>query len=608
MGIPARTFRFRWRPTVYPTIPFIAAFLYCLLDSRYSYALLLVLIVPVIAEFVVWATLSLQLKEEGLRVRSLFGTRAISWSDIRAVRLTHWLRALVIRAWPEGGQPHPSATNRHWLRRLWERLRERRLRIHPQFEDYAEIVETVRREVFARSPGADVSLPEMSPSSAFRRWMLDLCNTLAWLLPAITLAALLFAFHEWAHGLDEQLRAREKILRDAGIPINGYELQRYLVPNHDDNSAYAYLAAAQMLTGKTGETIDQIERAVRFEPHALTREQLEWSRLWISQNAIVEQILAMAALRPEARYSSTCEEGKGIDTSYLGQIRHLLRFLSIRQRVQLHAPDGDPTKDIERMFEIAYSLRNQPTAIGAAYRSSCHTVALRSLEWTWSRREFTDVELKRLASLVVREINTISMEQILIGERALALQSLETIFAENINGPEWLFGNPGDSRRGWLPPLNRVMLAKSQAYILDSFETLGLSLGKPVDEASAMLADSPLTIWDSLEIAGRMSLLFVDMIAHQHRATLARIHILKTALMVERFRLGANRLPVNLSEIKDRFGTAIPNDPFSGEALRYTSSTTGYVIYSVGANNRDDGGRSDFSDGKDDISMHVDRK
>ena len=50
-------------------------------------------------------------------------------------------------------------------------------------------------------------------------------------------------------------------------------------------------------------------------------------------------------------------------------------------------------------------------------------------------------------------------------------------------------------------------------------------------------------------------------------------------------------MPDDLKELTPQFREAIPTDPFDGAALRYRRLTRGYVVYSVGEDGRDDGGR-----------------
>lgn len=63
------------------------------------------------------------------------------------------------------------------------------------------------------------------------------------------------------------------------------------------------------------------------------------------------------------------------------------------------------------------------------------------------------------------------------------------------------------------------------------------------------------------------------------------------ALAIERFRLAHGKLPEKIDEIVPRFLPAVPLDPFDGRPLRYHRLAKGYVVYSVGGDCHDDGGR-----------------
>ncbi len=59
---------------------------------------------------------------------------------------------------------------------------------------------------------------------------------------------------------------------------------------------------------------------------------------------------------------------------------------------------------------------------------------------------------------------------------------------------------------------------------------------------------------------------------------------------IERYRLVYDRLPEQLSDLAPSFLEAAPSDPFDGQSLRYRRLDTGYVVYSVGYNLKDDEG------------------
>ncbi len=64
-------------------------------------------------------------------------------------------------------------------------------------------------------------------------------------------------------------------------------------------------------------------------------------------------------------------------------------------------------------------------------------------------------------------------------------------------------------------------------------------------------------------------------------------------LAVERFRLRHGRWPEALAELVPDFLSAVPLDPLDGRPLRLRRLEDGVVVYSVGLDGKDDGGRLD---------------
>jgi hypothetical protein len=66
------------------------------------------------------------------------------------------------------------------------------------------------------------------------------------------------------------------------------------------------------------------------------------------------------------------------------------------------------------------------------------------------------------------------------------------------------------------------------------------------------------------------------------------------------------RYPATLDALAPKYLPQIPNDLFSGKALIYRPSEKGYLLYSVGVNGQDDGGRSYEDDpAGDDLTVRM---
>lgn len=92
----------------------------------------------------------------------------------------------------------------------------------------------------------------------------------------------------------------------------------------------------------------------------------------------------------------------------------------------------------------------------------------------------------------------------------------------------------------------------------------------------------PDYVWQSFQMEGAFS---VD------ASVIARINVLQTAIAVERSRLKTQNLPTELKELAPDFLAAVPVDPFSGAPISYSNNPTNIVVYSVGIDRIDQGGK-----------------
>ena len=66
---------------------------------------------------------------------------------------------------------------------------------------------------------------------------------------------------------------------------------------------------------------------------------------------------------------------------------------------------------------------------------------------------------------------------------------------------------------------------------------------------------------------------------------------LHLAFALAAYRIDNGRYPPKLDLLAPKYVAAVPADLFSGKALIYHPSNGGYLLYSVGPNGKDDGGR-----------------
>ncbi len=88
----------------------------------------------------------------------------------------------------------------------------------------------------------------------------------------------------------------------------------------------------------------------------------------------------------------------------------------------------------------------------------------------------------------------------------------------------------------------------------------------------------------------------------------ARFDLSSLALALAAYHADHGKYPEQLSELAPKYIATIPRDPFNDDPLHYTRQPKGFLLYSVGRNEKDDGGRdsdSDPGEQYDDIVIRV---
>ena len=80
------------------------------------------------------------------------------------------------------------------------------------------------------------------------------------------------------------------------------------------------------------------------------------------------------------------------------------------------------------------------------------------------------------------------------------------------------------------------------------------------------------------------------------------------AFALTAYRADNKQYPKNLDALAPKYLPSVPVDLFSGRALIYRPAESGYLLYSVGPNGKDDGGASrDDEPSGDDLTVRMPR-
>ncbi len=393
-----------------------------------------------------------------------------------------------------------------------------------------------------------------------------------------------------------ELKARIDAVRAAGYPVTSAELdQWYKIPPDAENAAYTIEEAflfykdwdkerSKPLPIVGGAKLRPRTEPLRPEMKALRAEYIA------DHNEALELLHAGAAIE-DCRYPIDLTAGFAAQMPNVGEIRKGVKLLELD--AVLHAENGDGRLAVRSAisgFGIARSLAREPLIISQLVRASCQGSAISAVEQIVNRTELTDEQLLELIE-TVREGERISdMSCAFVGERCIGISFFKD--PEHM-GPEGL-GGTGPLFRVFLGLYKSVGLADADAVIhLDLMDGNLKAAQLPLHERQQAVEAVEATFQSTSK---------AHVLLHQTMPALARVTSLETraiarlrtaevGLAIQRYRLATGTLPGKLSDLAPTYLESVTKDPFDGNELRYRKLDSGFVVYSVGEDLSDDGGK-----------------
>jgi len=433
-------------------------------------------------------------------------------------------------------------------------------------------------------------------------------------LLVVAVAAFLF----WRRHLKSELQARLDELKAAGYPVTCKELDAwYSIPAGAENAAYPILDAAGYYTELADANrqvvpiVGKAELPQRSEP--LADETRGVIGQFLADNSAALELLQEAAQIEHCRYPVDFTAGFNTLLPHLSDVRNLAR-LAVLEAIfyaERHRPEL-AVQSIKCAFSVAGSLRNEPLPISQLVRVASQRNTVEGLERLLNRTTLTDPQLLELACQTVDAQCSDAMSLALAGELChgvYVFQKPQTQYAffEAINGKA---------------PLRPLLVAYRAAGLADSdavayvdmmreyIRACELPLSRRHKRMRAIDQDARYRNISSFHILARALMPALARAAELDLMAIAHVRTAQAAIAIERYRLATGVLPVSLADLVPEYLEAVPEDPFDGKALRYRKLEPGFVVYSIGPDQTDDGGKEKPRQNKDesyDITFIIER-
>jgi hypothetical protein len=386
-------------------------------------------------------------------------------------------------------------------------------------------------------------------------------------------------------------------IRQAGYPVTLSELNAYYpaVPENQ-NAAIVYGRAFEtaLFTNKTAEVLISnavVKRGERL-PEAYRAELAEA----LGQNAAAWQLLYSATNLSSSRYPIDLGGWFTVLLPHLTKVKQAAALLSIEGLA--HASAGESNQAyaaFDAALHVADSLHQEPILVSYLVRIAANRIVAQRLEETLNLVGFSDDELRRLQERFGAENDRAWPARGFAAERAMGLAVfLDRKLQRSLTWPnQAMVGMPPGIPGRILFGAYRVsgLLARDKAFYLES---MGRSIAFAELPPEERIRKGPLPSLGTTNrylFFSRQLLPALSQVIVRADEYSARMRVVEAALGVERFRLAhSGALPDGLAELAPGLLKAVPLDPYDGQPLRYKKLSRGYVVYSIGPNQKDDGG------------------
>lgn len=371
-----------------------------------------------------------------------------------------------------------------------------------------------------------------------------------------------------------------------GIPLDPSDLKR-TVPD-SENAALLYNEATQ----------HNYRMHPGGPPVQPTPDEVNKARVEVAKNAATLKDLETAALRPHLYYSRDYSIGGMLSFPELSQLKQFANLLGTRAR--LRALDGDyrgATEDAMRIKRIAEQLSEEPTLIASLVAVAIDSIAYRTISEIVTETKANSSLVRQLQSALASK--QASVEELLTamrGESVMAVASLRYIDKSDFKR---MAG--GDPQSVDLIPRDvDIQLVRSayNARLLEAQRQIfSIVKGQKVDQAMGRALDLVAESWNGKDASYNFNKVFFPVYGTMADAILkdrGRLASLQAMLEI----LLTPQDSASISGV-----LAKRTDPYTKLPLKYRKTERGFMVYSLGPNGADDGGRIASSEGRDDIGF-----
>ena len=276
-------------------------------------------------------------------------------------------------------------------------------------------------------------------------------------------------------------------------------------------------------------------------------------------------------------------------------LRGLAQPFRVSAWTELNA--GDPAAalaDIDTVLALSDAASSQPLLIGALVRIALVEQAVQPIWAGLAERRWEEAELAWLDTRLERVNIVADIQRCLRGERSFALAMITAAPDSGDPQPGLEMDATRQVLRKWPRAFvyrNQINIARSyQGVLLDPLDPAGPSVRSGRSSTDQALRNQYGT-FSPYNVFAPQLLQALEKSLEKAAASQATVTLARVACALERHRLATGHYPETLAALAPPFLARIPPDPVNGGPLLYRRDDPDrFTLYSVGLNEKDDGG------------------
>jgi|ERR1017187_6317052 hypothetical protein len=324
-------------------------------------------------------------------------------------------------------------------------------------------------------------------------------------------------------------------------------------------------------------------------------------------NPAIEE-LRQACQRPSARMPLDYDsgfDGVGELLPWLANVKRCVQMFQLRILAELDDGQSQPAlEDVKLLLQVNDSLRGQPFLISHLVRMAVMAITLQPVYEGLARQRWSDAQLMELEQVLARQDFLADFEFAMKGEKVFAIQSEEK---QRITREYKMVDDSSGTNKittvslrltpnAFFYQTELAFARMHQQFILPLVDQTNRIIAPAALRHAQAAVQIQMKHYSPYKIQALMVFPAISKAVMKFATIQAQMDLARVACALERHRLAHGEYPETLDALAPQFIATVPHDIINGQLLHYRRSEDGkFVLYSVGWDEKDDGGKIFFT-------------